>query len=727
MQWRINGVHRIVQRQRVVFSSLRLKFSSSAQGLTHIDVSNPNLHKDSYPPPPITHHNQHVPHVSSTGQYAYTHARSLRDPSSYWDKVAKGKSFVWRKPWNKVISGSLAECNVKWFEGATLNITESVLDRHIAEGRGDEPAITWEGDDGTSKIFTYKQVLAEVSAVARVLQANGVKKGDVVSIYLPMIPMAAFTMLACARLGAVHSVVFAGFSADSVAERIVNGGSRIIITADAGLRAGKKVPLKSTVDKAVELAAARGVVTDKVLVTHRVGDGTGPSSPGWVLNRDVSLDDEIEAAKKLHKSATFPAVEMDANDPLFVLYTSGSTGKPKGVVHACGGWMVYVTETFMNVFDVGGMRNERKERDLHFSTADVGWVTGHSYNLYGPLINGTHTLFFEGTPLYPTPGRLWQVIEKHKATTLYTAPTAIRSLMSHGHSLINGFDLSSLRLLGSVGEPINLEAWRWYNTYVGKSRLPIIDTYWQTETGGIVLSSFSGGTDMKPGKATKPYFGIDAKVVRESDGVECEDGEGGVLVFDAPWPGMARTVLGDHERYKKTYFEVMKGRYFTGDGATRDKDGDIQISGRVDDVINVSGHRIGSAELESALSLHVAVAESACVGYPHPLKGEGLFCYVTLKDGTLTKFANEASGKEQIAKEIIAKVRSAIGAVATPDVILIVKDLPKTRSGKIMRRILKKVAAGETSGFGDLSTLADPEVVKAVVAARGAQMSLTSR
>jgi acetyl-CoA synthetase len=720
-----NGLTSVTILRRVYTLAVCQQVSnfSSKAGLTHLDVTDPNLHRESYPPPPITRRNQHIPHISSTGQYGVTHARSLRDPTSYWSKVASNSNFVWRKPWDIVLSGSLSECNIKWFEGAKLNITESVLDKHVTEGKGDEPAITWEGDDGTSQTFSFKQVLIEVSAVARVLQAHGVKKGDVISIYLPMIPMAAFTMLACARIGAVHSVVFAGFSADSVAERIVNGKSRMIITADAGLRAGKKVPLKAVTDVAIELAAKRGVIVEKVLVTHRVGDGTSSNTPGWISNRDFSLDDEIDAAKRLYNSSILPAVVMDANDPLFVLYTSGSTGKPKGVVHACGGWMVYVADTFKNVFDVG---KHRKERDLHFSTADVGWVTGHSYNLYGPLINGTHTLFFEGTPLYPTPSRLWQVIEKHKATILYTAPTAIRSLMSHGHSLINGFDLSSLRLLGSVGEPINLEAWRWYYTHVGKSQLPIIDTYWQTETGGIVLSSFSGGTDMKPGKATKPYFGIDAKVVRESDGIECEDGEGGVLVFDAPWPGMARTVLGDHDRYKKTYFEVMQGRYFTGDGATRDKDGDIQISGRVDDVINVSGHRIGSAELESALSLHLSVAESACVGYPHPLKGEGLFCYITLKDGSLNKDKDEETGKERIAKEIIAKVRTAIGAIATPDVILIVKELPKTRSGKIMRRILKKIAAGEISGFGDLSTLADPEVVKNIVTARGVQIQARS-
>lgn len=633
---------------------------------------------------------------------------------------------------------------------SAVQITENALDRHIANGFGDRPAVTFEADDGSHQTYTFSEVLENVNAMAHVLESMGVKRGDRVSLCLPMIPNLLFSVLACARMGAIHSAIFAGFSAEAVAERIVNCKSDVVVTADAGVRGGKPVALKSIVDRAVELAGKRGVNVRKVLVTHRAGDGAHEGAPGWVKGRDVSLDAALAEVFRNTKGTgdkvvRYNAAQMNAEDPLFILYTSGSTGTPKGVLHTTGGYMVWAATTFKHIFDTRpsaahympealspahysqatiaaaaehaartGMHQRRGhlvKPDLHFCTADIGWVTGHSYIVYGPLLNGTHTLLFEGTPTYPGPDRLWDVVAKHKATTLYTAPTAIRALMVHGDEHVNKHDLSSLRILGSVGEPINPEAWRWYHKTVGKNKLPIVDTWWQTETGGIMITSLPGATHMKPGVATKPFFGVDAKVVR-ADGTECEDDEGGFLVVDKPWPGMMRTVYGDHERFKQTYFSQMPGRYFTGDGAVRDKDGDIQILGRTDDVINVSGHRLGTAEVESALALSSHVAEAAVVGFPHVIKGEGIYAYVILKRGV--------EWSPAIEKELIATVRKQIGPIATPDAIHVAADLPKTRSGKIMRRILRKIAAGETdtTKLGDTSTLADPNVVVKLMAGR---------
>jgi acetyl-CoA synthetase len=613
-------------------------------------------------------------------------------------------------------------------------------------------------------------VLDNVNAVAHVLKSQGVVKGATVSLCMPMVPQLLFATLACARIGAVHSVIFAGFSAEAVAERIVNARSEVVFTTDAGVRGGRAVPLKAIVDKAIGLAAARGVHVRRVLVTHRAGDGAREGVPGWVKGRDMNLDEAVEEVVRAWKkvgdgSVVFPAAVMDAEDPLFILYTSGSTGKPKGVLHTTGGYMVWAGTTFKHVFDSrpsaatyppahagasGGPAAVRP--DVFFCTADMGWVTGHSYIAYGPLVNGAHTVLFEGTPTYPGVDRLWEVVAKHKVTVLYTAPTAIRALMVHGEAPVQKHDLSSLRILGSVGEPINAEAWRWYHTVVGKGKLPIVDTYWQTETGGVMITSLPGATHMKPGMATKPFFGIDAKIVRQ-DGTECDPDEGGYLVFDKSWPGMMRSVYGDHERFRQTYFSQMPGRYFTGDGAVRDRDGDIQITGRVDgescaraergksgprvsrvtrpspfppsllppppppppaDVVNVSGHRLGTAEVESALALHTDVAEAAVVGFPHPIKGEGLYSFVILRKGVAHSPA--------LHKELVATVRKAIGPIATPDVIHFTPDLPKTRSGKILRRVLRKVAAGATdtspATMGDLSSIADTTVVDTLVKSR---------
>ncbi len=646
--------------------------------------------------------------------------------------------------------------------------------------------MTWESDDGKSVTYSFSEVLNHVNAVAHVLEAQGVRKGHTVSICMPMVPALLFSVLACARIGAVHSVVFAGFSAEAVADRIVNCGSKVVMTADAGMRGGRPVPLKAIVDRAIDLADQRGVNVQRVLVTHRAGDGTHDKVPGWVKGRDMSLDaavEEVFASSKAKGEASVvykPAV-MDAEDPLFILYTSGSTGKPKGVLHTTGGYMVWAATTFKNVFDTRpsaanyGQGNPLKP-DVHFCTADMGWVTGHSYIAYGPLVNGTHTVMFEGTPTYPGPDRLWSVVAKHRVTTLYTAPTAIRALMVHGEEPVKKHDLSSLRVLGSVGEPINADAWRWYHRVVGGGKLPIVDTWWQTETGGVMITSLPAATQMKPGMATKPFFGVDARVVR-SDGTECEAEEGGYLVIDKPWPGMMRTVYGDHERFRQTYFSQMPGRYFTGDGAVRDRDGDIQITGRVDgesflcgegdrcarararacsssseassapqqqhaptyhistspppssfpslrmpttpslaDVVNVSGHRLGTAEVESAIALHQDVVEAAVVGFPHPIKGEGLYAFVILRKG--------ASNSPTLHKELVATVRKAIGPIASPDVIHVVSDLPKTRSGKILRRVLRKVAAGYTdtspATMGDLSSIADASVVDALIKSRPA-------
>lgn len=589
-------------------------------------------------------------------------------------------------------------------------------------GFGDRPAVTWESDDGNHITYTFTEVLENVNAIAQVLVSQGVKKGDTVSICMPMIPQLLFSTLACARIGAIHSVIFAGFSSEAVADRIINCNSQIVLTADAGLRGGRTVPLKAIVDKAIEIATSKGVNIRRVLVAHRAGDGAKEGVKGWVNGRDLSLDSMVNEVFRNSKGKNEPVIMaptiMDAEDPLFILYTSGSTGKPKGVLHTTGGYMVWAASTFKYIFDTRPSAalyptNSPIKPDVHFCSADMGWVTGHSYIAYGPLVNGTHTVLFEGVPSYPGPDRFWDIIEKHKVTTFYTAPTAIRALMVHGEEPVKKHDLSSLRILGSVGEPINAEAWRWYHSTVGKGKLPIVDTWWQTETGGIMITSFPGGTPMKPGMATKPFFGVDARVVRQ-DGTECDPEEAGYLVIDKAWPGMMRTVFGDHERFRQTYFSQMPGRYFTGDGAVRDKDGDIQITGRVDDVVNVSGHRLGTAEVESALALHTSVAEAAVVGFPHAIKGEGLYSFIILRKGV--------QNSPTLQKELIATVRKAIGPIATPDVIHICPDLPKTRSGKILRRVLRKVAAGHTdtspNTMGDLSSIADASVVDALINTR---------
>jgi acetyl-CoA synthetase len=586
---------------------------------------------ESIPPPAWLQRSTSL--IASEAAYAEEHARSLRDPSAYWGAVAR--DFTWRRPWTSVSDCDMAAARFTWFAGGELNITENALDRHIAAGRGEEPAVTWESDEGVATTYTFRQVLDEVNACALALAARGVARGDVVTLYLPMIPALLFSMLACARLGAVHSVVFAGFSDAALAERIVNGGSRTVVTADAGVRGGRAVPLKAAVDRACDMAAERGCAVQRVFVTHRAGSGVGEGAPGWRPARDISLDAAVAEAKRATLGSGEARVRLDATavgaeDPLFLLYTSGSTGKPKGVLHTAGGYMVYAAHTFKHMFDTappragapapapgGGAAAAAPPTPTpltHFCAADLGWITGHSYIAYGPLLNGVHTVVFEGTPLHPSPARMWQVCAKHKATSLYTAPTAIRSLMVHGAAPFAGVDLSHLRVIGSVGEPIGPDAWHWYREHAGGGgRAAVIDTYWQTETGGVVVSNFPGGTAQKPGSATKPFFGIDAAVVR-GDGSPCAAGEAGFLVFNAPWPGMARGVWGDAPRFKSAYFSDFPGRYFTGDSAVRDASGDIRIVGRTDDVINVSGHRLGTAEIEGALGLCSSVAESAVVG-----------------------------------------------------------------------------------------------------------------
>ncbi len=595
-----------------------------------------------------------------------------------------GKRVDWMKPYTKVKNTSYDPHNVsiKWYEDGTLNVCANCVDRHL-KTRGDQVAIIWEGDDPTrDEKITYKQLHERVSKFANVMKANGVKKGDRVTIYLPMIPEAAYAMLACARIGAVHSVVFGGFSADSLAGRIEDAQSTFIITADEGLRGGKPVALKKNVDEALKKAGKGG---EKVLVVRHTG-GQVPMTAG----RDVWLNEELPKV-----SADCPPVEMNAEDPLFILYTSGSTGKPKGVLHTSGGYLVYAAMTHQYVFDY-------HDGDIYWCTADVGWVTGHSYILYGPLANGATTLMFEGVPNYPTPSRFWHVVDKWNVNIFYTAPTAIRALMGVGDDFVKRTDRSSLRLLGSVGEPINPEAWEWYHRVVGDGRCPIVDTWWQTETGGILITPLPGATKLKPGSATRPFFGIKPALVDEK-GAELDGAAQGNLIIIDSWPGQMRTVYGDHERFVQTYFSTYPGTYFTGDGCRRDEDGYYWITGRVDDVINVSGHRLGTAEVESALVTHQAVAEAAVVGYPHDLKGQGIYCYVTLKSGI--------EPSDALKKELVAQVRKEIGPIATPDLIQFAPGLPKTRSGKIMRRILRKIAEDDFKALGDTSTLADPTVV----------------
>ena len=618
-------------------------------------------------------------------RYQELYARSIKDPTGFWGEQAK--RIDWIKPFSKVKNTSYDPHNVsiKWFEDGTLNVCYNCVDRHLAK-RGEQTAIIWEGDDPkVDKKLTYKQLHAEVCRFANVLKARGVKKGDRVTIYMPMIPEAAVSMLACARIGAIHSVVFGGFSPDSLAGRIEDCKSNVIVTADEGVRGGRKIPLKANVDVACDKA---GGVTSVIVVKHT------NAAVNMKSGRDIYYD---EIAKTV--SADCSCEEMSAEDPLFILYTSGSTGKPKGVLHTSAGYLVYTSITHQYVFDY-------HDGDIYWCTADVGWVTGHSYIVYGPLSNGAISMVFEGVPNYPTSSRFWDVCDKHKVNIIYTAPTAIRALMQGGNDPVKKTSRKSLRLLGTVGEPINPEAWEWYYHVVGEDRCPIVDTWWQTETGGILITPLPGATKLKPGSATRPFFGVQPEIV-DAEGKVQNGATSGNLCIANSWPGQMRTVYGDHQRFVDTYFKTYPGKYFTGDGCRRDEDGYYWITGRVDDVINVAGHRLGTAEVESALVAHPKVSEAAVVGYPHDIKGQGIYAYVTLMAGE--------KPSEDLRKELVGWVRKEIGPIASPDLIQFAPSLPKTRSGKIMRRILRKIAEDEFGNLGDTSTLADPAVVDDLV------------
>ncbi len=617
-------------------------------------------------------------------QYLEMYKRSVDDPEGFWAEQAQ-QFLSWYKPWDKVLDWDFTKGHIRWFEGGKLNVSHNCLDRHLAT-RSDQIAIIWEGDSpNEDKKITYKQLHEDVCKFANALKGLGVKKGDRVCIYMPMIPETAVAMLACTRIGAIHSIVFGGFSPDSLKDRIVDAECNVVITSDEGLRGGRQVPMKANADKALQSTPS----VQKMVVVKRTGGNIS-----WVEGRDVWYHDVMATA-----SADCPPEQMDAEDPLFILYTSGSTGKPKGVLHTTGGYLLHAAATHKYIFDY-------HDGDIYWCTADVGWVTGHSYIVYGPLANGATTIMFEGIPTFPDAGRFWQVVDKHQVNIFYTAPTAIRSLMREGEGPVKATSRKSLRLLGSVGEPINPEAWEWYYHNVGDSRCPIVDTWWQTETGGILITPLPGATALKPGSATRPFFGVTPALV-DAEGQFLEGATDGNLVITRPWPGMMRTVYGDHPRFIETYFSMYKGLYFTGDGARRDEDGYYWITGRVDDVINVSGHRMGTAEVESALVLHPAVAEAAVVGFPHDIKGQGIYAYVTLKMGI--------EPTEALRKELIAHVRKEIGPIASPDALQWAPGLPKTRSGKIMRRILRKIAANEVDALGDTSTLADPNVVTDLV------------
>lgn len=618
--------------------------------------------------------------------YEAMYQASVQDPDAFWGE--QGKILDWMTPYTRVKNTSYdpGHVSIKWYEDGLLNVSANCLDRHLSE-RGDKVAIIWEGDNpAEDRKITYRELHAEVCKFANVLKAQGVKRGHMVCLYMPMVPEAAIAMLACTRIGAVHSIVFGGFSPEALSGRIIDSGASVVITADEGLRGGRPIPLKKNVDEALTHPDTK---VSKVIVLKRTGGNVA-----WHDHRDIWWHDAVNAA-----SPDCPPEAMGAEDPLFVLYTSGSTGKPKGVLHTTGGYLVYAALTFKYVFDY-------HEEDIYWCTADVGWVTGHSYLVYGPLANGATTVMFEGVPNYPATNRMSQVVDKHQVTILYTAPTAIRALMAKGKEAVEGTSRTSLRIMGSVGEPINPEAWEWYYRTIGDERCPIVDTWWQTETGGILITPLPGVTALKPGSATRPFFGVQPALV-DNLGEPLEGATEGNLVITDSWPGQMRTVFGDHERFEQTYFSTFPGRYFTGDGARRDEDGYYWITGRVDDVLNVSGHRMGTAEIESALVAHPKIAEAAVVGVPHEIKGQGIYAYVTL-------IAGEEPSHE-LHKEVKEWVRKEIGAIATPDVIHWAEGLPKTRSGKIMRRILRKIATGETDSLGDISTLADPGVVDKLI------------
>ncbi|BCV61578.1 acetate--CoA ligase [Shewanella algae] len=623
-------------------------------------------------------------------KYKKMYQESVVNPEGFWRE--HGKRIDWIKPYTKVKKTSFDDHNlsINWFYDGTLNASANCLDRHL-EKLGDQTAIIWEGDDAKDqRTLSYSQLHTEVCKFANALKSQGVRRGDVVTMYMPMVPEAAIAMLACARIGAVHSVVFGGFSPDSIASRIIDGRSKVILTADEGLRGGRAIPLKRNIDEA--LAHPDVTTVEKVIVLKRTGNDIN-----WVDSRDVWWESLTETA-----SEHCEVEEMGAEDPLFLLYTSGSTGNPKGVLHTTGGYMVYASMTHEYVFDY-------KQGEVYWCTADVGWITGHSYMIYGPLANGATVLIHEGVPNYPSPARLGEMIDRHQVNILYTAPTLIRALMAEGKEQFDQFDGSSLRIMGSVGEPINPEAWRWYHEVIGHEHCPIVDTWWQTETGGILISPLPGATDTKPGSATRPFFGVQPALVDNMGNILEGATEGNLVMLDS-WPGQMRTVYGDHERFALTYFKTFRGMYFTGDGARRDEDGYYWITGRVDDVINVSGHRLGTAEIESALVAHDLVAEAAVVGYPHDIKGQGIYAYVTLTKGI------EAT--EELRQQLRQWVRKEIGALATPDLIQFAGGLPKTRSGKIMRRFLRKIAANEITNLGDASTLADPAVIDTLIESR---------
>ncbi len=627
--------------------------------------------------------------IKTLAQYKTDYNESITDPERFWAKVAD--SFLWKKKWETVLKWDFEKPEVKWFEGGQLNITENCLDRHLADN-ANTPAIIWEPNDPNddNMIFTYRELHTKVCEFAHVLKNNGVRKGDRVCIYMGMVPELAIAVLACARIGAIHSVIFGGFSAKSIADRVIDAHAEYIITCDGAFRGAKQIPLKSVVDDALTQCD----FVKRVIVYTRTD-----SPVSMIEGRDVWWDDEV---KKVQESdlQDFPAEVMESEDPLFILYTSGSTGKPKGVVHTCGGYMVYTNYSFVNVF-------QYTPGDVFFCTADIGWITGHSYIIYGPLSAGATTLMFEGVPTWPDAGRFWEIADKYQVKQLYTAPTAIRSLMACGPEHVDNKDLSSLETLGSVGEPINEEAWHWFNDKIGKGNAPIVDTWWQTETGGIMISNLSGVTPAKPAHATLPLPGIQP-VLMDENGNEVEgNGVSGNLCIKFPWPSMIRTTWGDHDRCKQVYFSTYQNKYFTGDGCLRDEDGNYRITGRVDDVLNVSGHRIGTAEVENAINMHQGVVESAVVGYPHDVKGIGIYAYVI--------YEHHHVDKEHTTKDIRETVARIIGPIAKPDKIQFVSGLPKTRSGKIMRRILRKIAEGETDKLGDTTTLLDPTVVEEII------------